>query len=115
MKKYLIITVVIAILGIMVFATGCASTKISDILATPDKYTDKEVSVSGTVTDRYWVDLLGLKAGGYQIDDGSGKIWVFTKEEPPAEGEKASAKGTVSTAGKIGDRSFGTVINEAAK
>ncbi len=115
MKKALIITVVTAILCITVFATGCGSTKISDILANPNKYADKEVVVSGTVTEKYWVQLLGLKTGAYQIDDGSGKIWVLTKQEPPSEGQKTSAKGTVSIAGKIGDRSFGNVINEVVK
>lgn len=115
MKKILISKVVIAMLGTMILLSGCASTKISDILANPDKYVGTEVRVSGTVIDRYWVDILGLKAGAYQIDDGSGKIWVITNQEPPAEDKKASAKGTVSTSGKIGDRNFGIVIKEASE
>ncbi len=115
MKKILIITVVIAILGLMVFASGCNSTKISDILADPDNYANKEVSVSGTVTEKYWVDILGISAGAYQVDDGSGKIWVITAQEPPEEGKKASAKGFVETAGKIGNRTFGTVIVDKAE
>jgi len=115
LKKFLIITVVIALLGVMLFTAGCSSTKISDILAQPDKYADKEISVSGTVTEKYWVDILGVSAGACQIDDGSGKIWVITQQEPPEEGEKASAKGFVETAGKIGTRSFGTVIIETTE
>ncbi|MDD5702898.1 MAG: hypothetical protein PHU23_12710 [Dehalococcoidales bacterium] len=115
MKNILIVMVAIALLGIMVFAAGCTSTKISDILGNPDKYDGKEVSVSGKVTEKYWVDILGITAGACQIDDGSGKIWVITKQEPPEEGEKASARGSVEVAGKIGNRSFGTVIVEKAE
>ncbi len=115
MKKILIIAVAVALLGILIFASGCTSTKISDILDNPDKYTGKEVSVSGKVTEKYWVDIFGITAGACQIDDGSGKIWVITKQEPPKEGEKASARGSVEVAGKIGNRSFGTVIVEKAE
>ena len=115
MKKILIVTVAVALLCIMVFAAGCTSTKISDILGNPDKYAGKEVSVSGKVTEKYWVDIFGITAGACQIDDGSGKIWVITKQEPPEEGEKASARGSVEVAGKIGNRSFGTVIVEKAE
>jgi hypothetical protein len=96
----------------MVFSVSCSKVSISDILENPSQYQGKEVNISGTVTDKYWIDILGLKGGAYQIDDESGKIWVITEQEPPAKGEKASVKGTVSTAGKIGDRSFGTVITE---
>ena len=116
MKKILVFTVIaLTLVGVIFASVGCSGVKVSDILENPSNYEGKEVSVSGTVTDRYWIDLLGLKAGAYQIDDGSGEIWIITKQEPPAKGGKASSKGTVSSAGKIGDRSFGTVINEAAE
>ncbi len=116
MRKIVVVTVIaLMIAGVMSSLAGCAGVKISDILENPDNYAGKEVSVSGEVVDRYWVDLLGIKAGAYQIDDGSGKIWVITNQEPPEKGEKASSKGTVSTAGKIGDKSFGTVIDETTK
>lgn len=115
MKKLLFITVFIAVLSVMLFTAGCSSTKISDILANPENYSDKEVSVSGTVTEKYWIDILGVAAGAYQIDDSSGKIWVIPEQEPPDEGKKASAKGFVKAAGKIGNRTFGTVIVEKSE
>jgi hypothetical protein len=115
MKKLFGCILVVLLFTPVVFITGCSGVKISDVLDNPGDYEGKEVSVSGTVTERYWIDILGMKGGAYQIDDGSGKIWIITSKEPPAEGEKASTKGVVATAGKIGDRSFGTVINETVE
>ncbi len=109
-KKVCAIVVVLLIAGLAIFAAGCGGVKISEILENPGDYATKEVSVSGTIVDRYWIDFLGVKAGAYQIDDGTGTIWVVTDVEPAEEGKKASAKGTVSTAGKVGDINLGTVI-----
>jgi len=102
--------VIVFTLGIMVMAAGCTGVKISDIHETPSQYEGKEVSISGTVSETFWLGI--LSSGAYQIDDGSGTIWVVTNQEPPEKGAKASTKGTVSTAVKIGDRSLGTVITE---
>ena len=106
---------VLAVLGTTVLATGCASIKINDILAIPENYMNKAVSVSGTITETYRADFMSFDVGAYQIDDGSGKIWVITEKEPPEEGEKVSVKGFVQTTCRIGTRTFGTVIIEKSK
>ena len=114
MKKFSGIILIAVMLGVLLMTAGCSGTvKISDIQADPGKYEGEEVSVKGTVNDTFWISLLG--AGAYQVDDGSGTIWVVTRQSPPDKTAKASAKGTVSTAVKIGDRSFGTVITETER
>jgi hypothetical protein len=109
MKKLASIVAIAVLSAIMLLTAGCA-TKISDIQANPAKYEGKKISVSGTVSEVFWLGI--LSTGAYLLDDGSGTIWVVTRVSPPEKGEKASAKGTVSAGFKIGDKTLGVVINE---
>jgi hypothetical protein len=113
MNKPLGILSILILLGVLVFTSGCGYTKISDIQNNPGEYEGKEVSISGTTTESFWISI--VSTGAYQIDDGSGTIWVITKQTPPEKGNKASSKGTVATGIKIGERSFGIVINETSQ
>lgn len=100
----------VALLGI----TGCKDkqTSISSILQKPDGYMSKDVLVAGNVTQTYAVNLLLAEFGAYQVDDGTGKIWVITKTGVPGDGTKVGLKGTVSSGLKIGSEIFGAVIKE---
>ncbi|HJW60773.1 MAG TPA: lipoprotein, partial [Actinomycetota bacterium] len=54
--------------------TGCATRSINALLAEPSRYANRDVTVGGTVTQS--VSLLGH--GAYQIDDGTGTLWVVS-------------------------------------
>lgn len=89
--------------------TACPSqTSISKINADPGRYKGKEVGIAGTVTDSYGV----AGTGAYEIDDGTGRIWVATRNGVPARGAKVGAKGYVHNGFNFGGRSFGTVMEE---
>jgi hypothetical protein len=89
--------------------TACPSqTSISKINADPGRYRDEEVGVLGTVTDSYGV----LGQGAYEIDDGTGRLWVVTRRGVPSKGSRVGAKGRVYTGFSFGGRSFGTVLEE---
>jgi hypothetical protein len=95
----------VAVLGL----TACPSqTSISRINADPGRYRDKEVAIIGTVKDSYGV----LGNGAYEIDDGTGRLWVVTRRGVPSRGSRVGAKGRVYTGFSFGGRSFGTVIEE---
>lgn len=81
---------------------------ISRINADPGRYRNKEVGIAGTVTDAYGV----LGKGAYEIDDGTGRIWVVTDRGVPSKGSRVGAKGKVYTGLSWGGRSFGTVLQE---
>lgn len=92
------------------FFTACPQHEtISRILADPGRYRNKEVGVAGRVTDSYGV----LNQGAYEIDDGTGKIWVVTKRGVPSRGAHVGAKGRVYNGFNLGGRSFGTVLEES--
>jgi hypothetical protein len=81
---------------------------ISKINADPGRYRNKEVGIAGTVTDSYGV----LGNGAYEIDDGTGRMWVVTMKGVPSRGSRVGAKGKVYTGLSWGGRSFGTVLQE---
>ncbi len=93
---------------------GCKDdrTKISSILGHTEKFMDREVVVAGEVTKTYAVDLVIAEAGAYQVDDGSGKIWVITKNGVPKERQTVVLKGRVASGLKLGGESLGAVLRE---
>lgn len=92
-----------------VLLTACPSeTTISKINSDPGRYRDKEVVVVGRVTDSYGV----MGTGAYEIDDGTGRIWVAATRGVPAKGSRVGVKGRVHSGLTVGGRSFGTIIEE---
>ena len=93
-----------------VFFTACPNREtISKINADPGRYQGKEVGIAGTVSDSYGI----LGTGAYELDDGTGSIWVVTRHGVPSRGSKVGAKGRVRTGFSLGGRSFGTVLEES--
>ena len=89
--------------------TACPSqTTISKINADPARYRNKEVAIVGTVRDSYGA----LGQGAYEIDDGTGRIWVVTRRGVPSRGARVGVKGHVYTGFNFGGRNYGTVIEE---
>jgi hypothetical protein len=106
LKKAAVFVVLIA--G-MLLLTACPSqTNIAKINADPDRYRGKEIGIAGTVTNSYGA----LGTGAYEIDDGTGKIWVATKRGVPSRGSRIGAKGYVHNGFSFGGRSYGTVLEE---
>src|SRR5882672_9561765 len=90
-KTFLTLSV---LLGITFLFTACPDREsIAKINADPGRYRNKDVVVAGTVTNSYGV----LGNGAYEIDDGTGKIWVVTRRGVPSGGSRVGAKGYVHT------------------
>ena len=90
--------------------TACPQREsISKVLADPARYRNKDVGLTGTVTDAYGA----LGVGAYELDDGTGRIWVATQRGLPSRGAKVGAKGRVRSGFNIGGRSFGTILEES--
>lgn len=101
--------VFVVLLGGVLLLTACPSqTNIAKINANPDRYRNKEVGIAGRVTDSYGV----LGAGAYEIDDGTGRIWVATRTGVPSRGARVGAKGYIHSGFSFAGRNFGTVLEE---
>ena len=91
--------------------SACSETTISKINADPGRYKNKEVGVVGRVTDSYGI----MGTGAYELDDGTGRIWVATTRGVPSKGSRVGVKGHVHTSFALGGRSFGTVLEETGR
>ena len=114
MKTRHITLIAVLALAALVLAAGCGEkrTMISSILQQPDRFVDREVAVGGVVSQSYGINLIIAEAGAYQVDDGSGKIWVITRTGTPPVGAEVGLKGKVGTGVRFGREIFGAVINE---
>jgi hypothetical protein len=87
-KRYALLVVVVLWALAM---SGCEQKTINEIKADPGRYANREVSVIGTVVRS--VSVLGR--GAYEIEDGTGKLWVISERGVPREGAKIVVKGTI--------------------
>jgi putative cofactor-binding repeat protein len=70
---------------------GCERKSINDIKADPGRYSNHEVVIAGNVVRS--VSVLGK--GVYEIDDGTGKLWIVSQTGVPRNGAQVLVKGTV--------------------
>ena len=59
--------------------------------------------------DSYGVPFVG---GAYEIDDGTGKIWVLTERGTPSKGARVGVKGRVVNGPTFKGRNFGVAMRE---
>lgn len=64
------------------------STVTIDSLRQPQRV-ERSIPLKGSVTQR----LAILNGWLYQIDDGTGQVWILTQQEPPAVGKQVYVKG----------------------
>jgi major membrane immunogen (membrane-anchored lipoprotein) len=95
--------------------TACERQKISDITSDPGRYQGKEVSVAGKVTNvSVGVSVGGLGMGFYQIDDGTGKLYVVSEHHgAPVAGATVGVKGTIMPTFTFMGKNYATVLRES--
>ena len=104
MKKALLLAVPVALM-----LTGCArSLRIGQLNADPSRYINRSVRVEGRVTNSFGA----LGTGGYQIDDGSGRVIVTSSRGVPGKGATVSVVGKVQSGVTVMGKSWGTTIAE---
>ncbi|HSW38387.1 MAG TPA: hypothetical protein VLL97_02715 [Acidobacteriota bacterium] len=87
----------VAILCLLALS-GCEHKTINEILADPARYANKDVSVIGSVARSYSV----LGRGAYEIEDGTGKLWVVSDKGVPRQGAKIAVKGKIRDGFNLG-------------
>jgi hypothetical protein len=93
-------------------AVGCGVTRIADILRDPGRYTNREVTVAGDVVNSFGA----LGQGAFEVDDGTGRIWVLSLGfSVPSRGARVAVTGRVESGVTIGGRSFATVLRETRR
>lgn len=103
----------ILLLSTAVLLAGCPKqVTIAEIKADPNRFSGKEVTISGNVTSSFGA----LGQGAYEVDDGTGKIWVIIQQSGvPGKGARVRVAGRVETGVTFAGRSFGTVLRESSR
>ena len=88
---------------------GChPTTSIADINRDPGRFAGKEITISGQVSDAFG----GLGNGVFAVDDGTGRMWVFSQNfGVPGEG-KVSVTGQVQQGFSFGGHSYGVILRQ---
>ena len=92
------------------FLAGCPPREsIAKINQDPARFAGKEISIAGRVTDSFGAAGTGV----FQIDDGTGTMWVFSqKYGVPGNGAKLSVTGRIQQGFAFGGRNFATILQE---
>jgi hypothetical protein len=100
------------IVGILLLA-GCPTrTSIANINRDPGHFAGREVTIAGHVSEAFGA----LGNGVFQIDDGSGRMWVYSQNYGvPGNGSKVAVTGRVEQGFAFGGRSFGVVLRETER
>jgi hypothetical protein len=91
-----------------ILLAGCGPVKIGRINADPSRFRNQTVHVNGTVLNS--VGVLGT--GGYQIDDGTGKIYVLSRSGVPSRGSQVEVTGRVTPGAEVLGQAVGVAIRE---
>jgi hypothetical protein len=106
------LTVVLASLAALLLA-GCPPREsIAKINQDPCRFAGKEITIAGRVTDSFGA----LGTGVFQIDDGTGTMWVFSKKYGvPGNGATLAVTGLVEQGFAFGGRNFATILRETER
>ena len=93
--------------------TGCPPREsIAKINRDPGRYAGKEVTIAGRVVDSFGA----LGTGIFEIDDGTGTMWVFSERYGvPGAGAKVAVIGRVEQGFAFGGRNFATILKETQR
>ena len=85
--------------GTVLFLPGCEQKTINHILVDPHRFSNQEVGVFGKVVRSYSV----LGHGAYEVDDGTGTLWVVSNSGVPREGARVGVMGTIRDGFNLGE------------
>jgi hypothetical protein len=104
---------VIAIVALL--AAACPKrTTIAELQRNPGRFNGKDVTIAGVVRSTYGGGIPGTSMGGgiYEIDDGTGTMWVIAQDNPPNKGAEIAVSGTYGNVASWNGRNYGTGIVE---
>ena len=80
------------------FLSACEQKTINQIKADPQRYANREVGIVGNVVRSFSV----MGRGAYEVDDGTGRLWIVSDKGVPREGARVAVKGKIRDAFDMG-------------
>jgi hypothetical protein len=107
-----VISALLASLAVLLLA-GCPPREsIAKINQDPGRFAGKEITIAGHVTDSFGA----LGTGVFQVDDGTGIMWVFSERYGvPGNGAQLAVTGRIQQGFAFGGRNFATILRETQR
>ena len=107
-----LLAVILLVMGIALLA-GCPPREsIARIDQTPGRFTGREISIAGHVVNS--VGAMGT--GVFQLDDGTGRIWVFSENFGlPGRDAKLAVSGRLEEAFSFGGKHYAMILRETRR
>jgi len=107
-NRKITLIIVLVVLGLALI--GCQRERISTINSDPGRFLHKDVVVAGTVTQA----IGAFNHGIYQIDDGTGVIWVYSSSRgAPSKGARVGVRGRIMPTITFLGINYATVLQES--
>lgn len=110
MRKSSRIFLAVAVIASLLLMAGCPTrASIADINQDPGRFANKDINIHGTVSEVF----SALGNGVYQVDDGTGRMWVFSQNYgTPGNGNKVAVTGRVEQGLQVAGRHFGVILRQ---
>lgn len=107
------LSLVAFVAALTLLLAGCPTrTSIERINRDPGRYVGKDVTIAGHVSSSFGA----LGAGVFEVDDGSGRMWVYSQRYGvPSNGAKVAVTGQLQQGFSFGGRSFATILRESER
>ena len=92
------IAALLVLMALALFLAACEQKTINQIMAEPHRYANHEVGITGKVVRS--VSVLGR--GAYEVDDGTGRLWVVSERGVPRSGARIAVKGKIKDGFDLG-------------
>jgi hypothetical protein len=100
------------VIATLLLAACPTRTSIERINRDPGRYAGKDVAIAGHVTTSFGA----LGSGVYEVDDGTGRMWVFSQRYGvPSQGARVAVTGRIEQGFSFGGRSFATIMRETER
>lgn len=104
---------VILVVAASLLLAGCPpQVSIAKLDRDPGHYAGKEVTIAGRVTDSFGA----LGRGVFQLDDGTGRMWVLAGQRGlPGNGAQVAVTGRVEQGVSVAGQNFATILRETER
>ncbi len=107
-----VVAVALVLITILLLAACPPRVSIADINRDPGKYANRDISIAGRVSNSFGA----MGTGVYELDDGSGTIWVYSQGYGvPGNGAKVAVTGQITQGFSFGGRSFAVVLKQTER
>lgn len=111
-RQVIFLTILVGVAALLMVGCEEERTWIHSILDSPRHFYDKEVIIAGTVTDTSSGSVFFGGDRAYEVDDGTGRIWVITRDRLPDRRDEVGLRGRVDGGIRMFGGRAGVVIRE---